>query len=162
MRLAILLCLAAVCGSALATRADLFDASGDAGRSLLQQTGTQCSGAITHCNACRYQFFRGTVTRAICTACDTGYVPKALGTVCCELHGWPGRLEAAGWGLMGDVAKKCLQEGASWATTGKPLMPPHPFPFLSRVRRWLHVGRIRLPGLRHQQLVPWLQEHGDC
>jgi hypothetical protein len=83
MRLAVLLCLAAVCGSALASRPDLFDASGDAGRALLQDSAA-CGAAIQNCNACRYQFFRGTVTRAICTACGAGFVPKALGTACCE------------------------------------------------------------------------------
>jgi hypothetical protein len=80
MRLALVLCLAALCGSAAAGRPDLFDVSGDAGRGLLQ-SGADCS-SIPNCATCRFQFVRGTVTRAVCTACNTGYVPKALGTAC--------------------------------------------------------------------------------
>jgi hypothetical protein len=93
MRLALVLCLAALCGSAAAGRPDLFDVSGDAGRGLLQ-SGADCS-SIPNCATCRFQFVRGTVTRAVCTACNTGYVPKALGTACCEspargCRGWLG------------------------------------------------------------------------
>ena len=36
---------------------------------------------MPNCKACRYQFFRGTITKAICTQCDTGYVVKAAGRV---------------------------------------------------------------------------------
>ena len=36
----------------------------------------------------RYQFYRGTVTKAICTSCQDGYTVKSSGRACCEgAHG---------------------------------------------------------------------------
>ena len=32
----------------------------------------------------RYQFYRGTVTKAICTSCQIGYAVKSSGRACCE------------------------------------------------------------------------------
>ena len=35
----------------------------------------------------RYQFYKGTVTKAICTLCDAGYKVAQAGRACCELPG---------------------------------------------------------------------------
>jgi hypothetical protein len=79
-RLALLLCCAGLAGVAVATR----DLSAD-GRSLLQ-TETDCKRSIDNCATCRYAFFHGTVTKAICLSCDAGYVVAEEGRMCCE---WP-------------------------------------------------------------------------
>ena len=58
------------------------------GRRQLQQTQADCARSVPGCKACRFQFFKGTVTRAVCTQCDTGYVVKKSGQECCECC-WP-------------------------------------------------------------------------
>ena len=84
MRALSLVLLAALCGAALGR-----DFS-PAGRELLQTpTADECARSVPNCKACRYQFFRGTVTRAICTQCTTGHVVKESGRSCCECpSGW--------------------------------------------------------------------------
>lgn len=64
MRALSILVLAALCGAALA------------------QTSDDCSRSVPNCRSCRYQFYRGTVTRAICTRCNTGYAVKQSGRSC--------------------------------------------------------------------------------
>ena len=64
--------LAALCGAAAAGRAMEGPLSvggvtpAPTGRELLQ-SANDCTRSVPHCAACRFQFFRGTVTRAICT-----------------------------------------------------------------------------------------------
>ena len=85
MRALSLVLLAALCGAALGR-----DFS-PAGRDLLQVSADECNRAVNGCKTCRFQFFRGTVTRAICTQCITGYVVKKSGQECCECPlGWEG------------------------------------------------------------------------
>lgn len=56
----VLLCLAAALGCAYASRELSSDATG---RHLLQTpNATDCARSVANCRACRYQFFRGTVT----------------------------------------------------------------------------------------------------
>jgi hypothetical protein len=94
-RLVLLLCLAGLAGVAVATR----DLSAD-GRGLLQ-TEADCKRSIDYCSTCRYAFFHGTVTKAICLSCDTGYVVAEEGRKCCEwLAGG-----AVGWGPGGCCAQ---------------------------------------------------------
>jgi hypothetical protein len=76
-RLALLLCLAGLAGVAMAR-----DLSAD-GRGLLQNE-VDCKRSIDNCATCRYAFFHGTVTKAICLSCDAGYVVAAEGRQCCE------------------------------------------------------------------------------
>lgn len=45
-------------------------------------TRADCDRSVKNCVECRYQFFRGTTTKAICTKCDVGYLPKASGRGC--------------------------------------------------------------------------------
>lgn len=45
-------------------------------------TAADCNRSVRHCDTCRYQFFRGTTTKAICTKCETGYLAKASGRAC--------------------------------------------------------------------------------
>ena len=35
----------------------------------------------------RYQFYKGTITKAICTSCQAKYIVKKSGTACCESWG---------------------------------------------------------------------------
>jgi hypothetical protein len=80
-----LFCLVALFSSvALASR----ELSADNGRQLLQSpNATDCSRSVPNCKTCRYQFFRGTVTKAICLTCEVGYAVKASGRGCCKFHG---------------------------------------------------------------------------
>ena len=66
--------LAALCGAALASRELVTPAP--TGRELLQ-SANDCARSVPNCNQCRFQFFRGTVTRAICTRCETGYASSS-------------------------------------------------------------------------------------
>ncbi|GBF88748.1 hypothetical protein Rsub_01649 [Raphidocelis subcapitata] len=75
-RLVLLLCLAGLAGVAVATR----DLSAD-GRGLLQ-TEADCKRSIDFCSTCRYAFLHGTVTKAICLSCDTGYIVAEEGRKC--------------------------------------------------------------------------------
>jgi hypothetical protein len=85
----VLFCLVALFSSAaLATRELPVDGD-DQGRQLLQTPGTaDCDRSVKNCLTCRYQFLAGTVSRAICLTCATGYVVKASGRGCCEFLGW--------------------------------------------------------------------------
>jgi hypothetical protein len=59
-KLSTLLLLAAVLGAASASRA----IEEPSGRQLLQApTSADCDRSVKHCTACRYQFYRGTVTK---------------------------------------------------------------------------------------------------
>jgi len=79
-----LFCLAALFSAALASR-ELVSDEFDSGRQLLQTpNATDCSRSVPNCKTCRYQFFRGTVTKAICLTCELGYAVKASGRACCE------------------------------------------------------------------------------
>lgn len=67
-----------------ASRDRLSANAASSGRQLQQlPTAADCSRAVPHCRACRFQAF-GTVTKAVCTFCETGYVVKAQGRACCE------------------------------------------------------------------------------
>lgn len=90
MRALSLVLLAALCGAALGR-----DFS-PAGRDLLQVSSAECNRAVNGCKTCRFQFFRGTVTRAICTQCNTGYVVKNSGQACRECPFWVGGSGDAG------------------------------------------------------------------
>ena len=62
-RLALLLLLAAALGCASASRGLSGDDVSN-GRSLLQApNATDCDRSVKNCAACRYQFYRGTVTK---------------------------------------------------------------------------------------------------
>lgn len=64
-RLAVLLLAAAVLGYAHASRelSEDFTAAAS-GRQLLQTpNATDCDRSVKHCDTCRYQFYRGTVTK---------------------------------------------------------------------------------------------------
>ncbi|KAI8470423.1 MAG: hypothetical protein J3K34DRAFT_521329 [Monoraphidium minutum] len=104
-RLSCLLLLAAVLGAAHAAR-ELDDVSADAGRHLLQASpnATDCDRSVKNCIACRYQFYRGTVTKAICTTCATGYVVKASGRAC---YCAPGYFANATTDVTGQVGFTC-------------------------------------------------------
>ncbi|GBF88751.1 hypothetical protein Rsub_01652 [Raphidocelis subcapitata] len=48
----------------------------------LLQTADDCARSVPKCVACRYQFVQGTVSKAVCLACEQGYVVKAAGRAC--------------------------------------------------------------------------------
>jgi hypothetical protein len=115
------LLLALALGAADAARE--LGASGPAGRSLLQ-TATDCDRSIKHCSQCRYQFFRGTVTKAICTQCQPGYSVRASGRSCesprarapAGLPPGPGIARKGPWGSerpgAGSAARACAYPAA--------------------------------------------------
>ena len=49
---------------------------------LAQNSTSDCARSIPNCKTCRYQLYTGTVTKAICTGCENGYVVKASGRAC--------------------------------------------------------------------------------
>jgi hypothetical protein len=88
-----LFCLVALFSSAAMASLD----GGDSGRQLLQSPdATDCDRSVANCLTCRYQFYRATITRAICLTCKVGYVVKASGRGCCEFLGWSGWAGGAG------------------------------------------------------------------
>ncbi|KIZ04286.1 hypothetical protein MNEG_3672 [Monoraphidium neglectum] len=101
-KLSTLLLLAAVLGAASASRA----IEEPSGRQLLQApTSADCDRSVKHCTACRYQFYRGTVTKAICTKCDTGYTVKASGRAC---YCAPGYYTTENTAVSGQTGFTCI------------------------------------------------------
>jgi hypothetical protein len=98
------------------------------GRQLSQTTG-DCARSVMNCVACRYQFMYGTVSKAVCLACERGYAVTSGGRACCECrqrvfpraHA-PGSAvphpsgRTWGWGSPKLAASECLD----------PLGPPRP------------------------------------
>ncbi|KAI8474459.1 MAG: hypothetical protein J3K34DRAFT_493826 [Monoraphidium minutum] len=87
--LAPLLCLALAAASrtAHAARAAPTAAAPDASTQAapgrrLAQTAEDCANSVPHCMQCRYQFYGGTATKAVCSRCEVGYVVKASGRGC--------------------------------------------------------------------------------
>jgi hypothetical protein len=91
-----LFCLVALFSSAAMASLEVSADGDQQGRQLLQD-GTDCDRSIKNCATCRYQFYRATVTLAICLTCQPGYVVKASGRGCCEFLGWAG----VGWAGSG-------------------------------------------------------------
>lgn len=88
-RVVLLLFLAPVLGGVLAAGSEVAPVGEATGalvprRQLLQTTPTpaDCAASVRNCVACRYMFYRGTVTKAVCLRCETGYVVKASGRSC--------------------------------------------------------------------------------
>jgi hypothetical protein len=78
-RLAVVLLLAAALCIARASR-DLDDSSSN--RQLLQTpTSADCDRSVKHCTACRYQFYRGTVTKVWGGAAGAAGVSRISGSV---------------------------------------------------------------------------------
>jgi hypothetical protein len=77
--------VSAVPSAAVALQSPADESGVGGGLRALLQAGNDCSRTVTNCETCRFQMFAGSVTRAICTKCATGYVIKASGRGCCEL-----------------------------------------------------------------------------
>jgi hypothetical protein len=71
------------------------------------QTEADCDRSVKNCRQCRYQFFRGTTTKAICTKCDTGYLPKASGRACYCAAGYYTDNSTSVAGSVGFTCKAC-------------------------------------------------------
>lgn len=84
------LCLVVIVVALLAVAAGsrdllLVDVGAISSRQLLQKpTRKDCQRSVPKCAACKYQFFQGTTTKAVCTACDPGFTvkPKSGGRAC--------------------------------------------------------------------------------
>lgn len=71
------------------------------------QTEADCDRSVKNCVQCRYQFFRGTTTKAICTKCKTGYLPKASGRACYCAAGYYTDNSTSVAGSVGFTCKAC-------------------------------------------------------
>ncbi|KAI8467373.1 MAG: hypothetical protein J3K34DRAFT_523771 [Monoraphidium minutum] len=97
-------------------------ADGPAGRQLLQASpnATDCDRSVKNCVACRYQFYRGTITKAICTRCAIGYNVKASGRACYCAPGFYTRNDTA---VSGDVGFTCDACGPNAYCPGAMITP---------------------------------------